>query len=109
MIYFRFKFLVEDYHLDVAEKSVVYGQIDNFYTLISVQPQSNLFFIMLGAHPGPDAASIEPFFKEIENLPTIQTIEQKAATIVIKGKVTLKNKNASSNSLNTRYPPRYTP
>lgn len=90
MVYSRFKFLVEDYHLDVAEKSVVYGQIDNFYTLISVQPHSNLFYIMLGAHPGPDAASIEPFFKEIESLPTIQTIEQEAATIVITGKVTLK-------------------
>lgn len=92
MVYSRFKFLVEDYHLEVAEKSVVYGQIDDFFTLISVQPQSNLFYIMLGAHPGTDAGSIEPFFKEIEDLPTIQSVEQEAATIVITGKVTLKKK-----------------
>lgn len=54
--------------------------------LISVQPQSNLFYIILGAHPGADAASIEPFLNENENSATIKTDKQKAAIIVITGK-----------------------
>ena len=92
MVYSRFKFLIEEFTLEAAEKLVVHGQVDGFYTLVSVQPQTNRYYLMIGAHPGEMAASIVDLFKKTKELPTILAIRQEAATIVITGKVTLRKK-----------------
>lgn len=53
---------------------------------------------MLGAHPGEAVANIVLFFEDCKQLPTIHSIEQQAATIIITGKVSLRSKNDANDS-----------
>lgn len=90
MVYSRFKFLLEDYGLEEAEKLVVHGQVEGYYTLISAETQSNLYHIMIGAHPSEGAAAITSYFEELEALPTVQSVKQKDTAIIVTGKISIK-------------------
>lgn len=92
MVYSRFKFLLDEYGLNAIEKVVVHGQVEGFYALISVEPQNNLYYIMLGLQPNEEALSLEPLFESLRNLPTIQSVTQEATALVIRGKVSIKKK-----------------